>query len=446
MGLSNLFKIGLSQEDLVNEAKYNKSNSFRCNVMKQINNKYDCHDIVRYGEYSDTRMMALEKITDQKMLADIVKNWDINSFSLRAAALEKITDVEFIADVAKNCINHELGSRATEKINDCNLLLDIANDAKLTSVKQNIKQKLIFIIENCHNQQVLKNILKKSKSINIRRKVIVKIKDENILNDVAKNDSDIIIRREAIKKLTNTQILHNISENDKDSYTRQLASQRLSKITKEKIQHKKITTRENNIPHKTETTTKKITNTNTEKNIPNKSENSYKKIININNASQDELSKVPGISKSNASIIINMRKKGNYIKSYDDLEKTLQLQPFQTKEIQKHTHISSDESANSKSRQEMSTPDNIEKKDSLKKIDINTANKEQLAKLPGINIILATKIIQMRESGNYINSTSDLKDMLNLKDYQINQLMEHALIKNQSIPKQSTFTGRRLDI
>ena len=78
------------------------------------------------------------------------------------------------------------------------------------------------------------------------------------------------------------------------------------------------------------------------------------------------------------------------------------------------------------------------------KIDINKATKEELTKLPGINIILANKIIQMRQSGNYITSSDDLKEKLNLKDYQVNQLMNYIIITK--IQTNSNVNGRKIDL
>ena len=78
------------------------------------------------------------------------------------------------------------------------------------------------------------------------------------------------------------------------------------------------------------------------------------------------------------------------------------------------------------------------------KIDINTATRDEISKLPGINIMHVNKIMQMRENGNYITSTNDLKDKLNLKDYQINHLMDYIVITGTD--GREVNCGRKVDL
>lgn len=75
-------------------------------------------------------------------------------------------------------------------------------------------------------------------------------------------------------------------------------------------------------------------------------------------------------------------------------------------------------------------------------IDINTATDEQLRALPSINIIRAKKIIQLRESGVYIKSFDDLREKLNLKDYELEQLRPLVKINVENTPN----NARRLDL
>lgn len=185
------------------------------------------------------------------------------------------------------------------------------------------------------------------------------------------------------------------------------------------------------------------------------SQKSNNEIIDINQASLEELSKIPGISKSNAAIIIEMRTVGNYIKSYEDLEETLQLQPFQTKEIRKHTSISLNESNNNKPKIDLYDPNKIEKDNNLfnenkittdknqNKIDINTANIDELSKLPGLNLIKAKKIIDLRQNNKYIYSYEDLQIKLNLNPTQINQIKDVIIISKK---KKKNKPGRILDL
>lgn len=78
------------------------------------------------------------------------------------------------------------------------------------------------------------------------------------------------------------------------------------------------------------------------------------------------------------------------------------------------------------------------------KLDINKASLNELKSLPGINLILAKKIIQLRDHGNYITSPTDLKHKLNLKSYQIEQIKPYIEITEEYRRKRSH--GRKLDL
>lgn len=160
-------------------------------------------------------------------------------------------------------------------------------------------------------------------------------------------------------------------------------------------------------------------------------------IVDINTATAEELSQIPGISHTKANIIVNLRKKEIHIASYEDLEKKLQLQPFQTKEIKKYTTINiKNQHTNDNIEQKTENTQEINKeKENKSKIDINTANEETLTKLPGINIIKAKKIIELRQKGYYIKSYNDLNSKLQLKPHQIAQIKEITIISNKITPK-----------
>ena len=77
------------------------------------------------------------------------------------------------------------------------------------------------------------------------------------------------------------------------------------------------------------------------------------------------------------------------------------------------------------------------------KIDINIATQEELSNLNALNLIQSKKIIQFRNNGRYIKSYDDLRDMLNLKDYQIKQIKDETFIDEKSIPHPQ---GRIVDL
>ncbi|MBQ6220335.1 MAG: helix-hairpin-helix domain-containing protein [Methanosphaera sp.] len=170
------------------------------------------------------------------------------------------------------------------------------------------------------------------------------------------------------------------------------------------------------------------------------------KRLDINKATLNELKSVPNLTVVEANKIIQLRKKGENIKSYDDLKQKLYITTNNLNKLREYIYIKEEKSVqkpkpyNIKYKQPPKKEEvkpKIEKKQEIKKvkIDINTASQDELAKLSAINLIKAKKIIQLRESNRYIKSFDDLKRSIDLKDYQVEQLKEEAYIDEKTIPR-----------
>ncbi|MDO5826241.1 MAG: helix-hairpin-helix domain-containing protein, partial [Methanosphaera sp.] len=207
------------------------------------------------------------------------------------------------------------------------------------------------------------------------------------------------------------------------------------------------------------------------------------KKINVNTADITQLKKIPHVGENRAKIIISYRS-NNKIESLSELTQLISLARSESRDIEdcvifdepiNNQPSDTEESLNQilneirnernqlkKERDEFNKRIdeklNVEKDDANKKtdeinnkkendtnlsvIDINTATEDELKNLPGINVIKAKKIIQLRESGIYIKSWDDLQDKLNLKDYELEQIKAYAKINIQ-------YSGnhiRRLDL
>lgn len=86
-------------------------------------------------------------------------------------------------------------------------------------------------------------------------------------------------------------------------------------------------------------------------------------------------------------------------------------------------------------------PSNHKEEIEVKAIDINKASAEEISQLPCITIIQAKKIIQLRQSGRTIKSIDELKDVLELKDYQIEQIKKYIILSDNAAKNQ-----RKLDL
>ncbi|MBF0538738.1 MAG: hypothetical protein HQL03_10860 [Nitrospirae bacterium] len=113
------------------------------------------------------RKAAVEKLTDQKVLADIAKH--DKDWSVRAAAHEKLGNKEeALFEVAKNAMPSKVRKAAVEKLTD---------------------------------QKVLADVAKNDEDWNIPNAAVAKLTDRTMLEDVAKNARYSRVRKAAYYKL-----------------------------------------------------------------------------------------------------------------------------------------------------------------------------------------------------------------------------------------------------
>ena len=76
------------------------------------------------------------------------------------------------------------------------------------------------------------------------------------------------------------------------------------------------------------------------------------------------------------------------------------------------------------------------------KVDINRADIDELSQLPVFNLIQAKKIVQLRLTGNYVQSFDDLKNKIDISDDEIEILKDHIIITQVN----NFQEARRIDI
>lgn len=81
-----------------------------------------------------------------------------------------------------------------------------------------------------------------------------------------------------------------------------------------------------------------------------------------------------------------------------------------------------------------------------KKTDINRCGEQELAKLPGITVILAKEAIEYREEKGAFQSVEELIDLLNLKPHMAVQILKMAEAVPVKKDNRRKHTGRVLDI
>lgn len=144
------------------------------------------------------KVWAIEKITDQNILADIVKN--DTHYRSRLAAIKNITNRNVLADVAKNDIGY--GNRKAA-------ITRLTNQKKMNINKINDQHFLADIAKNDHDYSLVEA-------------AIEKITDKSILLDFAKNGKNLSTQLIALNNLDEqkyyNQIINIIDQNNENKH------------------------------------------------------------------------------------------------------------------------------------------------------------------------------------------------------------------------------------
>jgi hypothetical protein len=188
-------------------------------AINTITNQSVLADIVKNSTIKEQKEYAFKKITDQSVLIDIAK---INK-DMRHAALKNITDQSFLIDIFEN--DKDMRYEVLENITDQSFLNEIANNGKVDNYVREAAVKKI------NEQSVLIKIAKNDKEdYRVREAALENITDQNVLIEIAKNGkADNSVREAAVKKINDQSVLIKIAKNDKeDDRVREAA---INKIT-----------------------------------------------------------------------------------------------------------------------------------------------------------------------------------------------------------------------
>jgi len=150
--------------------------------------------------------------------------WQSKNESKALKAVEKETNEEKLIQIAKNASSYEVRKNAILKINDQNVLADIAKGDSLSDWQSAAYKLIDYPIA----QSVYLDIALNDNDA-FKRKIIVEkyINDESVLMSIAKNDNHYIVREAAVSKLTDEAILVDIAQNDEDGNVRYSAVTKL---------------------------------------------------------------------------------------------------------------------------------------------------------------------------------------------------------------------------
>ena len=185
-------------------------------------NKYNWsrhpHRYCKNGEYRDSRVEAVRKITDQNILAEFAKNGKNNytrentTYRLGKVAVENITNQDILVDIVENGKEDDIKKAAVENITNQDILVDIAKNEE-----NNWRGYKEAAVNKITDQSILAEFAKKTTVKWLRNAAVKNITEQNILFDIAKNGKYIEPRLHALNKLnkheSDKQIIELINQN-----------------------------------------------------------------------------------------------------------------------------------------------------------------------------------------------------------------------------------------
>lgn len=140
----------------------NECKTLCCAAMRKLTDQNDRADIAHNATSFDVRRIAIGYISDLNLLAVFLKKLDTtvgtSTDALGKFALEKLTDQELLADIVKNALDANIRANAVGKLTDQSLLVEIAindTDGSLVAVKAlSNKELLAHVVTQAKNPDI----------------------------------------------------------------------------------------------------------------------------------------------------------------------------------------------------------------------------------------------------------------------------------------------------
>lgn len=168
-----------NQKILAELAMNDESNSVRIAAIRKLTDQNVLTDMFKKEENLDIRKEIAKRFTDNKVLIEIIEN---NTYcEIREAALTQITDQETLADIAKNNDYFEIQEAAILKLSNQKLLASIAKGNYVVNK---------IAITKLTDSNILLSIIKSTKDFKILKTALRKIPDQNALLAIVQNPND----------------------------------------------------------------------------------------------------------------------------------------------------------------------------------------------------------------------------------------------------------------
>lgn len=186
----------LTDQNLLANVIINSDDEFNCTlILYKIKDLTLLSNVAIKSRKKDIRSAATTMLKDQNILAEIAIN-DESEFVSSTATI-RLNDKKLLQNVAKNAKHFEVRYKANEKLGQNETQESLADQAKYS------KRKLGEDAEEAFNKitevGLFADIAINAYWINVREAAINKINNKNILVDIAKNDGSV--RKSVTKKL-----------------------------------------------------------------------------------------------------------------------------------------------------------------------------------------------------------------------------------------------------
>ncbi|MBU1011490.1 MAG: hypothetical protein KKG99_00675 [Bacteroidetes bacterium] len=169
----------------------------------------------------DLRMAAFNKINDQSILEDIMKN-DYYFSRYIVDQIRNINNKNILIVIANSSFQDYIRARAVEKITDQNTLISFAKNGIIPALRASA-------IKNINDQSILIEIFNNESESKVRVEAIKKISEQRFLVNIVNNIIDRDLRETALGNITDQNLLLSIASDNKESYSmRQIAINNLT--------------------------------------------------------------------------------------------------------------------------------------------------------------------------------------------------------------------------
>jgi hypothetical protein len=229
----------LTDQNILSEILNNEKEStgIRWGTVKAMT---DQHAIARYLDNADSsdwfvNLAALERLTDQAIIADLLRSNRTRSESIRLDVVARLTNrslaQEIYLDMAKNAADMGVRISAARKLDDQTPVRQSLQEAcvdTLTSITIWDSDRYGAYFWMIKDQTAFADIALKAKHKSVRTEALKSLTDEKLIADVAKNADVVEIRELALKKVTDQSAIADIAKNDKEMDMRYYAAEMLA--------------------------------------------------------------------------------------------------------------------------------------------------------------------------------------------------------------------------